>query len=435
MKGAFYEKEITPPLGSDMPGYYCHRYAESVMDRLYVKAFVSEAGGDYAAIIVIDACYLTRDICEAIAQRVQDLTGIPSRHVAVCATHTHNGIPVEKTGENDADLAFLEILIKLSADCAVLASQRLEVCTFWYGAEQVEDVAYNRIYEMKDGSFRTNPIGEKDKALRQYSGVDSELPALLVKNAQGEPMGTIWSFACHHDTVARSLSISSDYSGIASSELKRVYGEDFISMYVAGASGDINNWPPELTEVQREQHRVIGKKLADALTGIFKKAVRSERDSIRCCKDDLILGVRRASAEEIKRAKAMTEDTEYSNKFGTPGEATMSEALLEYEALDLKNRSVPLQVIFLGDVGFFTFPGEMFHQFGEMVKKANPSKKTLVATVANDNIGYVPVRELFGTDIYEAQLCMGSFLEPDAGYLMARRENEIAHALWLQKCK
>lgn len=40
MRCVFYEKEVTPPLGGDLVGYFTHRYAQDVEDRLYVKAVV-----------------------------------------------------------------------------------------------------------------------------------------------------------------------------------------------------------------------------------------------------------------------------------------------------------------------------------------------------------------------------------------------------------
>ena len=40
MRCAFYEKEITPPLGGDIPGYYINRFTEDVADELYVRAVV-----------------------------------------------------------------------------------------------------------------------------------------------------------------------------------------------------------------------------------------------------------------------------------------------------------------------------------------------------------------------------------------------------------
>lgn len=44
LKCAFYETEITPPLGCTIPGYFNTRYGSDVKDRLYAKAVVMDDG-------------------------------------------------------------------------------------------------------------------------------------------------------------------------------------------------------------------------------------------------------------------------------------------------------------------------------------------------------------------------------------------------------
>ena len=77
---------------------------------------------------------------------------------------------------------------------------------------------------------------------------------------------------------------------------------------------------------------------------------------------------------------------------------------------------VPVQVIAIGSLAVFAMPGEMFVEFGKMCKKLSPN--AMVASLANAAIGYVPTRELFQPGIYEARLCEGSKLRPEAGYEM-----------------
>ena len=52
MRAAFYECDITPPLGGYMWGHYRDLRAYDVYDRLYAKALVVEDCGEYAAIVV-----------------------------------------------------------------------------------------------------------------------------------------------------------------------------------------------------------------------------------------------------------------------------------------------------------------------------------------------------------------------------------------------
>ncbi len=60
-------------------------------------------------------------------------------------------------------------------------------------------------------------------------------------------------------------------------------------------------------------------------------------------------------------------------------------------------------------------PGEMYHQYAERIRKECPHTKCIFATLANGAHGYIPLSELMDTDIYEAKLCEGSFLDKYAG--------------------
>ena len=68
MKCAFYEREITPPLGQSMPGYYAKRTATGVADRLYAKAFAAELDNTKIALLVIDCVELPTHYAEKIIE-------------------------------------------------------------------------------------------------------------------------------------------------------------------------------------------------------------------------------------------------------------------------------------------------------------------------------------------------------------------------------
>lgn len=72
----FYEKEITPPLGSDIPGYFMKRPSTGVLDRLYAKAFAVSDGTDSAVLIEIDAVELPVKNRDAITARIHAMAGL-----------------------------------------------------------------------------------------------------------------------------------------------------------------------------------------------------------------------------------------------------------------------------------------------------------------------------------------------------------------------
>ena len=76
MRAAFYEKDITPPLGCYLAGYYINHTAEDVLDPLYVRTAVLESDGTVAAFIDIDSCELPDDLHDAVTGRITTSPGI-----------------------------------------------------------------------------------------------------------------------------------------------------------------------------------------------------------------------------------------------------------------------------------------------------------------------------------------------------------------------
>lgn len=58
MKVRFYQKDITPPLGCNIPGYANIRLASTVKTRIYEKAAVIEVDGEYVAFLVTDQLFI-----------------------------------------------------------------------------------------------------------------------------------------------------------------------------------------------------------------------------------------------------------------------------------------------------------------------------------------------------------------------------------------
>ena len=72
MRVAFYECDITPPLGGNMPGGFRENRAMDVFEQLYAKAVVIEDGGKYAAIVSMDICGVGAEFHDVITKRVEE---------------------------------------------------------------------------------------------------------------------------------------------------------------------------------------------------------------------------------------------------------------------------------------------------------------------------------------------------------------------------
>ena len=415
MRAAFYEKEITPPIGSDIPGYYKNRYTVGVKDKLYAKAAVFEDGsGNIAALLVLDAVCVTRAFCEAIKTRAEAFTGIPTKKIAVIANHTHYGIPGGDL-RSERDEEFMSLMERLCADTITLAWQRLEPCTLAYGIGQESTTPFNRDYILQDGAIVTNPGKFRDQILRPYGDIDPDLPVLTVKNTQDGVMGAIFTFALHEDTTG-GLEYSGDYASEISYALKERYGQQAVSVYLPGYSGDINH-VDQLGGIRRT-HREIGRIIAGELLRVMEEAsVPVEGKALRMEYRELPMERRRATSEQIAYARWVAEDRKArKDKYDMTGQN--APLLLEYEEAvrDGGNRvEVIIQILKLGDVWIFITPFEVYHKYGNDIKAGIPGEKWLISELANMESSYIPVPELFDTAAYPAQLCYGSWMEVSAG--------------------
>ena len=126
----------------------------------------------------------------------------------------------------------------------------------------------------------------------------------------------------------------------------------------------------------------------------------------------LDLPVRRAAAEQIEQAKA---------KVAVDGEkAWNARLLLRYEEVQTEvTHPTPVQVFGIGNAAIAALPGEPYHRFAVKIREGCPKVNFLFSALSNGMHGYIPVPELMETDIYEAKLCEGSFLDPSAGDAIA----------------
>jgi hypothetical protein len=74
-----------------------------------------------------------------------------------------------------------------------------------------------------------------------------------------------------------------------------------------------------------------------------------------------------------------------------------------------------ISVIVMGQVAFVGLPGEIFARLGLEIKARSPFAHTMVIELCNDNIGYLPTREVYQEGGYEAE---SSPFAPGAGELM-----------------
>lgn len=407
MRAAFYEKDVTPPLGGYLAGYYKNYCATDVLDTLHVRAGVFEDEGSVAAIVSIDSCEVPDDLHDAVTKRITEYTGIPAGSVILSCNHTHKGMPIYDSPEINAfaDGPYKDVAYRLIADCVTLAYKRLNDCSVSFFEGCVEGISFNRNYVRNDGVIVT--FNGPDR-VRPFAGIDPALPVIFARDAQGKPMGAIVSFACHQDTV-RGDNYSGQFSHVMSDDLKREFGEDFVTVFVPGACGDINHLPNEYgKKVPRDIYLTMG----HALSKGFMEAMKNEtpmKGGVACKKE--LLTVRRRILDTESYYREIEEFAKEKRGFSIRNLAYYQEQVTDPET------KVWVGAARIGDAAVFAFPGEIYVNYGLDVKKRSPFKNNLVATLCNTGCGYIATKDCFGPNsrVYETALCFGACLDENAG--------------------
>ncbi len=432
-KCGFYESDITPPLGCSIPGYFRKRLGEDVRDRLYAKAAVISDGKTEVAILSVDNVGFYSKIRAGIQKRVEEHAAIPPSHLIMCATHAHTGGSGEDRKTNgEIDALYLEMLMLLAADTVTLAKKRMQPCTLRYASGNVDGHSFVRNYRMRDGSIRTNPGWETTDIMEAIAKPNTELPVLFAEDETGKLIGAITNFALHNDCVAGNA-YSADYAGKLGEELKSAFGQDFVTVYTTGFCGNINHM--DYIGKTARNYVDIGKALAaetvrlaekaEPISGTVSAITRRLSVKTRCIPE--------RELDELREfVKAYDAPTEGSVDIAHPENAETKyryaiNILEKYEDLP-PEKEVELTVIRVGDVCFYSMPGEPFSEFRELIKEGSPFQKYFAIEMNGSYHGYIPTKGLEETAVYEASPNSNT-LSPEAGYDMVDALLEIAKEL------
>jgi hypothetical protein len=413
------EIDITPPVGYRMDGYFYERLNTGQRDPLKAKAVVFQQGATRAALVVSDLLGMPQSMSGEVRALAAKRTGIPAANIAITATHTHTGPlfagerarvfseqAAAKFGTDPlAAVKYPDALRDKLVEVIAAAQARLSPAAMEFVLAREDRLSFNRRFHLKDGSVRFNPGVLNPDIVRAAGPIDPDLPFLLFTKDK-KPVGSLTVFAMHLDTVG-GTEYSADYPGHLAAELRREFGEDFISAFGTGTCGDINHI--DVSGQRRYTARLIGQQLAiDVLSA--RSRVALDRPALSVTSARLSLPLRSVSAEQAASAQANMP------KVGT-NDLPFLEQVEAVTTLDLVRRGATLdtevQVLRLNpDVAIVLLPGEVFADLGLAIKRRSPFKHTLVIELSNDNPAYIPTEKAFKEGSYET---VNSRIAPGGG--------------------
>jgi neutral ceramidase len=415
LQGGSAKVNITPPLGVTLIGSY-GKPSDTVMDDLYAKALVLSDGSNTIAIVAADLLYTPlEEITDPVRTLVHEKLGLPRQNLMVCATHTHSGPevftrsklpPKSRVPVSDLAQSYLQVLVRKMADAVVMAHQNLRDVRIGAAVGEVPEVLFNRRPLGKDGRVKTTftlgpevvatrriePAADgethvmftlaSDGAPLEFGRVDPRVFVLRMEDTEGRIIGSLVDFGCHPVSIYPSFptAISADYPAFVARVVEQAEGGR--CLFMLGLAG--NTVPIQRGAGPREQ---IGK-------AVGAEAVR-KLQFVTTTSDVAVSGMCRPVTFPLKTAASDKTD-------GAGAQSITTE----------------IQILRLGDIYILGLPGEVLVEVGREIREKAGIEKLLIATVANDAIGYVCHSRAYDEGGYEPE--SGASLAQGAGEIMVR---------------
>jgi len=426
-RAGFATIDITPPVWWRMSGYFYERFSTGTHDPLQAKAMVLQQGDERAALVFCDLIGVPSTMTGPVRAAASKKTGIPAANIMIAATHSHtgplyygalreylHGRAVKDNGKDPCEgVDYRRVLSDRLVSLIVQANQQLVPVELEVAHTNLAGLAFNRRYHMKDGSVQFNPGKTNGNVLRPAGPVDPELFVLGIRRRKDyRPIGCLTDFALHADTMG-GTEFGADFPWYVERSLKRVAGDEFVSLFGNGPCGDINHIDtadprPQKGGVETER---IGELLGGRVIACFPalRPVREQRFRVRSAVVSLPL--QQYSANEIAAARdAMPKIGGKELPFLKQVEANK---IMDLQLRGTKDLKEEVQVFRLGaDTAIVALPGEIFCELGMAIRKQSPFRNTLIVELANDSIGYVPTKRAFAEGSYEV---VNSRVQPGGG--------------------
>lgn len=443
-RAGFGEADITPALGSEIPGNYFKQFHRAIHDPCKVRVAYLESGGKAVCLIGVDALIIPRTIVEKVRARV------PGVELLIGASHSHSSGPVGmvQPGEYDhapadiqqlayressaADPAYLQLLENQTV-AAITQARRNALPSLWGFGEGKEDAAiFNRRFRMKNGLTYTHPRPGNPDLIEPAGPVDGTVTVLGVFNDSQQLTGCIVNYSCHATTSPRGVSANWIY--FMERAIRAHFGPGVQVVFLQGFSGDVtqvDNYDLAAPPTGLESARLIGGRVGAEVIKVLLSMTPAAPPPIHTATTTFLEGHRIPGAERVAAARQTLADPQARQK--DPAAWVFAKEILLLDAQLAKRRSTPIemQAIAIGPAVYVTAPGEMFVELGLDLRRASPFAYTNPVSLANGSVGYVPTLEAFAANGggYEQRLSSYTNLVPDAGPRMVREGIRLMRSL------
>ena len=402
---------VTPPMGLHVPGYYSKRASSGFLTPLAIRAVAFSDGEEKAVIMSVDAIGINASYHNVLKGKIAERCGIHEDSVYITCTHSHTAIRLYSpdNGTSDQDI-FQNALFCQFCDCAQFAFEDLKPSSLKIASGLAQKVGFVRRYQMKDGTFKTNPgIGNPD--ILAPAGIQDESVQLMRIVREGGKEILFVNFSTHADVIGGTL-YCADWPGYLAENLKGAFDGDVEVMVMVGAQGDSNHHnvfrPKGSISKGVPVSKRMGRILAGEVLKIYDDAVDVAADKVAFSVKMVKIGKNPYDPADVPEAMEVREIYRRTGVQNPPELKEGGYKLNIPEAMRiLANLERPeffelnVHAVQIGNVAFVGFPGEPFMSIGTAVKENSGMDMTFVTTCTNGCEGYFPDQASFAVAGYE----------------------------------
>lgn len=392
--------DITPPPGVTLWGYQ-PRPATWIEHPLRAEALACEAPNGAWILLSADIGAFSQPLTDAIRADVAARTGLPPEAILLAATHTHSGPHVTDAlwcERSPLESQYFRDLRARLVQAAEHAWQARCPGELLHGTTAAPDLASNRRVRKPDGTW-TNEWSDPEGRNTGY--FDPAVELLGIRRPNGRLDALLVNFGCHPVCYnAQNQGISGDYVSYLKDALEK---NGHAGTVLFTVSGHANIDPRECVL----NDAAITRRMGEALAAMVRDALPALRP---------IAGDTAACARTPWRfTTTWNLDDRMSIYFphNAPG----------------KTVNTAIAAIAAGDCALIGMPGETVSEYRQAFRRISPFGATILVSLVNDFVGYLPTDAILAEGAYEANICPVNRIEEELTRLTERTLHTLQKTL------
>ena len=406
IKAGFSRVDVTPPLGTELTGYFYKRFSDGVLDPIYLNALALFDGERTAIIITGDFMYIREATMSRYRELIEERTGISKDSIMLHTVHQHTSTTAGKEGPTDP--VYQGFLERKYCDVAQMALDDMAEATVSYGEGETENpISFVRRFKMKDGSVKTNPGTHNPDVVAPVGDADNTV-RLVRFTREGKKDIALVNFQTHPDVISGNK-FSADWPGFVRTFTEKAL-DDTHCILINGCQGDVNHidvlsgksLPKGDQELRYNHSKHMGKLVSDVAVALWDKTTPIEANDVCCQIKYSYINSNTCGTEDIGEMTKLFND--YCE--GRIRHVPMMDAGKWRRIASLTRtmvvQTIPVTVVSFGKVVILGYAGEPFTEYAVNLRNAFPDLIVLTACLANGAQGYFPSAEAYAEGGYEA---------------------------------